>query len=173
MKTHSVLRSALVVTLICLVCACGCRDDSPTDSGCPPADISHDPPDVEAPAETLSIGEHAYTLDCTLWRDFMPICPPNGRQLIAVILLIEVDSLDIPAGIDLSYLWVLNEDLVWATAFSDETRPKTPPFMIEKVARCGPKWGPNITVDVVTRVLDGEGTEYLLIRRDVLIDSTW
>jgi hypothetical protein len=72
--------------------------------------------------------------------------------------------------------WVLHEGDVWEASaleeqdldhpsYQDESgrsrnRPDSPVFRV--VARGGPLWGPNVTVDCVVRLSDGAGRSYLL-----------
>jgi hypothetical protein len=105
----------------------------------------------------------------------MPPSPPDGRPLIALIWLTAIDSLAFPFSIDANRLWIVNDDLVWETEFSYEERPKNPNriHQLEKVARDGPKWGPNIQVEVIVRIIDVENNTYLLRAHDQWIDATF
>ncbi len=117
---------------------------------------------LDAPSR-LTFGGHTYELETYLWRSFMPICPPDGDPLIALVWLVEADSLPIPGDVTLDFLWVVKGDETWATQFSNETRPPQPDYKLEKAARGGPKWGPRITVDVVVRVRTGGGETYRIL----------
>ena len=157
-KQHILLGLAIILLL-----AAGCTN--PTESSVPLETL------LAAPAE-IQIADHSYVLKTFLWRDFMPISPPNGNSLIAIVWITERDSLDIPSNIDATLLWVVNGNEFWETAFSDEDRPPTPSYKLEKVARNGPKWGPHIYVDVIVRVVDGTGTSYLLRAQNQWIGRT-
>jgi hypothetical protein len=130
----------------------GCLD-SGDDANCRNLSLIP-PPSLEQVPETLVVDDLRLVLECFLWRDFMPISPPDGRPLMATIRLVELDSLPLPENLDLEHLWVLNGEQFWSTAFEDEPRPPLPPFEIERVARCGPKWGPG-EVDVAVSVRHG------------------
>ncbi len=51
--------------------------------------------------DTLIIGDKAFVLDAYLYRDFMPISPPDGNPMISINWLVSIDSTEIPNNIDL------------------------------------------------------------------------
>jgi len=113
--------------------------------------------------EKILIDKREYILETYLWRDFQPIVPPEGRSLNAIIRVIAVDSLTIPAALDATRLWVIKDSDIWETIFSKEDRGYVPDYKLEKIARYGPQWGPNVPVDVVVRLVDKRnGRQYLL-----------
>jgi len=114
--------------------------------------------------EQIEIGGRKYVLETYLWRDFMPISPPDGEPLIALVWITATDSLEFPASVDGDRLWIVNGQEVWETKFSDEELPEEShrKHQLAKIARNGPKWGPGIQVDVVVRVIDGKNITYLL-----------
>jgi hypothetical protein len=122
--------------------------------------------------ETLTVSNQRYILETYLWRDFQPISPPEGKPLIALIWVVEADSNPIPANITPEYIWLVYNDSVWAGTFSDEQRPATPDCRLERVARDGPLWGPNIAVDVVVGVSTGSEDLLLLRASDQMIHRT-
>ena len=126
---------------------------------------------VGAP-ELVEFDGHTFALGTNLWRDFMPMSPPGGTGLLAMVTLSEVDSLDIPSDIDLGYVWVLKDDEIWAAAFVEPQPPGWPPHVRVRVARDGPKWGPFIHVDVVAGILAGDDSMFLLAARDQWIART-
>lgn len=123
--------------------------------------------------DTLEIESGSYVLDAYLWRDFQPFCPPDGRPLISLNWFINIDSIAIPGNIDLIKQYVIYNDLVWISVYEDESRPPQPEYMIEKVSREGPKWGPDVEVDIISIVYNSEtNQEYYLRLKDVHIDQT-
>ena len=124
-----------------------------------------------AAPDTVSIGGQEYALETFMWRDFQPITPPGGQPLIAIIWVTEADSLSIPQGLDATILFVINDDEVWETPLSDADSPLTPEYKLEKVARDGPKWGPDILVTVVVQI-KFDGSTYLLKASDQYIGRT-
>ena len=141
----------LVVVMVCIVIA-GCMFFRPSISVVRL---------LSAP-EQIEIDGRNYILETHLWRDFMPVSPPDGKPLIASIRITATDSLQFPPSIDARLLWVIKDQQeVWETKFSEEARSPCSRYQLEKVARNGPKWGPGIKVDVVVKIVDGEN-EYLL-----------
>ncbi len=130
--------------------------------------------DLLAAPEQIEIDGREYTIETYLWRDFMLISPPDGQPLIALIWVTAIDSLTFPSSIDADRLWVINDELLWETEFSGEDRPKNPnrEHQLEKVAREGPKWGPQIQVEVIVRVVDEKNNTYLLRAADQWIYRT-
>ncbi len=119
----------------------------------------------------VEVASREYTLETYLWRDFMPISPPDGKPLIAIARVTAVDPEPFPEDLDADKLYIIYGDEVWVTDFSDESRPVLPDHQLDKVARDGPKWGPGVTVDVVVRLLGG-GETWLLRASDQMIERT-
>jgi hypothetical protein len=126
---------------------------------------------LSAPEESKVQGR-MYVLETYMWRDFMPISPPDGKPLIAIIRVCTKDSTRLPAELEIDRLWVIKGKDVWETRFSGQaTRPN--PFTLERVAREGPKWGPNVKVDVVVGLVhEAEDMIYLLKASDQPIFRT-
>jgi hypothetical protein len=150
------LLKKLSLLLACILVS-GCGADKPTKPTLP-IDIL-----LSAP-EQVEIEGRKYVLETSLWRDFMPICPPDGEPLIALIWVTATDSLEFPSSINADRLWVIKDHEVWETKFSNEARPKEPyrKHQLEKIARDGPKWGPRIQVEVVVRISEKNKGTYLL-----------
>ncbi len=127
---------------------------------------------LSAPEE-VQISNQTFFLETSLWRDFQPVCPPDGEPLIALIWVVTKDSSEFPSSITANRLWVIKDKKwVWETNFSNEqTIPW--PYKLEKVARNGPKWGPGIYVDVVVMIVDkNDNKKYLLRASDQYIYRT-
>lgn len=123
--------------------------------------------------DTLIIGENRFVLDAFLWRDFQPMSPQNGKPLISINRLVDVDSLDIPDNIDLKKQYVIHNNLIWIAEYTDEEH-YTPSNMLKRVSRNGPKWGPDEFVDIVTIVNDSHrNLNYYLRVEDVYINKTY
>lgn len=119
-------------------------------------------PNLQTAPETVLINGNEYTLETYLWRDFMPISPPDGKPLIAVVKVRAPGKTNVASEIKATRLWVVKDKDIWETEFTNEERSAVGDTL-EKVARNGPKWGPGITVDVIVRVIDFKsGDEYLL-----------
>ncbi|NOZ75843.1 MAG: hypothetical protein GXO90_10825 [FCB group bacterium] len=141
-----------------------------------------DPPDprphysletLQAAPDTLAVNSSILVLSAYLVRDFMPITTPNGEPLYAVIELVDIDSADITGKFELNYLWVINNTEVWDTWFTDEKPPDFPPYIVERIARNGPRWDPGTTVDVVVEISGPGGGTDLIQARDQVILSTY
>ena len=98
--------------------------------------------------------------EASLWRDFQPSSPPDGRPLVAILRIQTADGSAIPSALSADSAWVYNGDAVWATTVLEE-QPRSVSYF-EVVARNGPKWGPGIEVDVVVRLRDSAGRSMLL-----------
>jgi hypothetical protein len=120
---------------------------------------------LEGAPETVAIGDREFTLETSLYRDFFPICPPDGRPLIAITYVVASGEEQFPVWLDADRLWVVNGEEVWEVVPIEEKRPY-PDNQLMKVARDGPKWKPRIYVDVVVRLVDAKGNTYLLRAAD-------
>ena len=128
------------------------------------------PPDIDiqslqAAPEKLTIAGKALILRCSLWRDFMPISPPDGRPLVVVIAVQTADSTALPEGLNADAVYVIYEGQVWKAWLEENPDLTPPPYRLEKVARDGPKWGPGVYVDVVVRLQYGGKTYFLRASR--------
>ena len=123
---------------------------------------------------SLSIDSRSYFLDAFLWRDFMPVTPPNGSPLIAINWLINGDSITIPDNIVMIKQYVIYNDSVWIADYEDNKSPSSPPYRLEKMSTNGPKWGPGVRVDVISKILDTKTNhDYYLKFSQVLIGATY
>ncbi len=99
--------------------------------------------------------------------------PRDGKPLISINWLIEIDSLDIPDNIDLKKQYVIHNSLIWIAEYTDEEH-YTPSNMLKRVSRNGPKWGPYEFVDIVSIVYDSDiNLNYYLKVEDVYINKTY
>jgi hypothetical protein len=128
-----------------------------------------------APTEVVLDGK-SLSLSAYLWRDFMPISPPDGKPMIAVLKVATSDKKPFPSGVRTDRAWVLFGEQMWeASELKEQLKgppyckdasgkwikcPDSPVFI--SVARDGPKWGPGLFVDVVVRLTDKGGRHYLL-----------
>lgn len=126
------------------------------------------PPDIpidklSSAADSLTIDDQTIVLSTYLWRDFQPISPPDGKPLSALIYIDNTDTTSLPSAIGADAVYIVNRNYVWKSFFSNEVIPPADrdKYRLIKIARNGPRWGPNIKVDVVVRVTHGERS-YLL-----------
>ena len=130
--------------------------------------------DLLAAPETIEIDGREFFMEAAIWRDFQPICPPDGNPMVAIIWVVAADSQQFPSSVDFDYLWVINDEYdVWAT----DVYPRMPTlgdyYKLEKAAHDGPKWDVEpypVLVDAIVRVKDGAGNEYLLRAADQIIE---
>ncbi len=133
--------------------------------GCPGPTVPSVPLEelLSAPLE-IEVAGRKYVLETFLWRDFMPVSPPDGSDLRAVVRITAVDLQPFPSDLDADRLWVINGRDVWETAFSGENRPRDGlhPHQLEKIARGGPKWETGTRAEVVVRAVTRAGRSFLL-----------
>jgi hypothetical protein len=147
-----------LLTLVGLFALWGCGGPSAPS----PVPVS----DLTAAPTTVSFGGKAITFETSLWRDFQPITPPDGKPLVAILRIKTEDGSEVPGTLRADLVWVLNGDQTWSAVPQEERlRPETSP-VYELVAREGPKWGPGISVDVVIRLRSPDGRAFLLRAAD-------
>jgi hypothetical protein len=126
----------------------------------------------KAPTEVVLDGK-SLSLSAYLWRDFNPSSPPDGTPMMAVFKVATSDKKPFPSGVRMDRAWVLFGEQMWETS-KFRAQVKRPPDgkdswvncphspVCEADARDGPKWGPDVFVDVVVRLIDKEGRHHLL-----------
>jgi hypothetical protein len=123
------------------------------------------------PLETLlaaplqvSVGSRIMTLEPFVWRDFMPVSPPGGTELMANCLITAEDGQPYPSGLDADKIWVIAGDEVWEGVFTEEAGPPGPTrlYQLQKLAYGGPKWDVGTEVEVVVRLRPSTGSPQLL-----------
>ena len=154
----------LRVLAICLALS-GCSQNPTAPESMPSSELSAAP-------STVVIGGKTLTLTATLWRDFQPISPPDGKPLIALLRVKTADGSAVPDDVRASMVWVVFGTEVWSKAPAEERPRSATAPAYEFMAREGPKWGPGVEVDVVVRLTASGGGSYLLSARKQLIDKT-
>jgi hypothetical protein len=160
-----VARTSIVAIAIGLLFTAGCGGSSPTS----PTDVSRAQL-AAAPTRIVADGK-ALTLRAALWRDFMPISPPDGKPLAAVLQIVTEDGSQVPATVTADTSWVLHGADVWSATVEQRPRAETAPAY-EVIARNGPKWGPDVSVDVVVHLVDSAGRSILLRAAGQTITAT-
>ena len=124
-------------------------------------------------SDTLIIADRSYVLEAFLWRAFMPGDIDMDRSLIAVNHLVALDSLSIPANIDLTKQYVILSDSIWTTDYTDQ-RDSLYDYKLTRISREGPEWRINASVDIVAEVTDltVDATYYIKVEH-ILIVATW
>lgn len=159
--TSILIASALVVTQLC-----GCDSENPR------AGVNSEELDLlmSAPLK-LKIDDSQLTMDPYLWRDFMPISPPDGQPLAASINISTLDSNQFDPNIIPIKLWVVKSDSeVWQADISAEGVRRNESFIEFSVAD-GPKWEPGISVEVIVELRKSDQSYYLRAS-DVVIHRT-
>jgi hypothetical protein len=130
-------------------------------------------PDLAAAPSTVVIGGKTLTLSTSLWRDFMPISPPDGKPLGGVLTIRTSDGSAVSADVRADSVWVVFGADMWpAVPREERSRTETAPGY-EVIVREGPKWGPDVEVDVIVRLRTADGATYLLSARNQRISGTF
>jgi hypothetical protein len=161
-----VQRISTAATAIYVLLSAACGGWSPTS----PSDVSRSQLD-SAPTRIVADGK-TLTLSTSLWRDFMPISPPDGKPLVAVLKIAAENGSEVPASVTADTSWVIHSTEVWSAAVEQRPRAETAPAY-EVIARNGPKWGPDVSVDVVVRLVDSTGRSFLLRAPGQAIGATF
>jgi hypothetical protein len=127
-------------------------------------------PELRGAAENVTLGGVTLSLEAHLWRDFMPLSPPDGKPLVAVLFIKAADGSPIVTDVRADAAWVVYGDFVWAC--SEVERQNLGGERRRFAIRGGPKWGPGVTVDVIVRVRDDEGHVALVLSRGRFIERT-
>lgn len=156
------------IGLACVLAVAGCSDRSgPT---APDSDSASSL--TEVPTSVVIDGK-LLTLRASLWRDFQPISPPDGKPMIAALQIQTADGSGVPATVTADTVWLVLATDVWSGAAREE-RPRgdTAPIY-EVVARDGPKWNPGALVDVIVQLRDRNGGVSRLRAAGQLVQATF
>jgi len=124
----------------------------------PPVSIDQ----LRAAPDTLSLIGFPSVITPDLYRDFMPISPPDGSPLTAIITFSLISESDFSKNVSAVYLWVLNGNEVWGAGMKMQDPSLYPASQVVWRADGGPKWGPGIQVDVVLGlVIEGRGLQFV------------
>lgn len=119
--------------------------------------------------EFISLSNNNLRLSTYLWRDFMPIAEQDGSKLYCVNWLTDVDSISISSSIYLNKQYVIKNNEVWVAAYNTVKNKNDVSF--EGFVENGPKWGPNIEVDVVCE-FELHGQTYKILAKSQSIHRT-
>nr|WP_294858837.1 hypothetical protein [uncultured Fluviicola sp.] len=134
-------KSLLIVTLIFVGLSSCRKDEKNSKSGSEFITILKNIP------ETVNLGNNIINLHVNLSRDFMPICEEDGRPLYCTVGLDNSQHLDLQEKIELKKIHVIYNGELWSKTLSKLYFG--PGDMVRGFAENGPKWGPNVIVDVV------------------------
>lgn len=140
--------------------------------GCEESPSAPSASDLRQAPESVAVGGKMLRLTTEIWRDFMPISPPDGKPMVARLVVSTSDASPFPSGVGVERTWLFLGDQTWETADlqPESQQPGAPSLAV--VARDGPKWGPGVTIDVVVRLKDSQ-TTYLLQAREQPIKATY
>lgn len=161
------MKNLIVIILSLFVGLTSCEKVVTIDSK-----IKNDPKlaeELRATPTNITIGNNSLILTTYLWRDFMPIAEENGSKMICVNKLTEINNSPILNTITFKRQYVINGNEIWIEDYS-EIR-KDVDHILEGIVRNGPKWGPNIKVDVVCE-FENLGKIYRIIAKSQLINRT-
>ena len=154
--------------LVCmLVAVCGCAQPVPTaPDSASVSTLTRAPTSVVIEGKTLALG-------ASLWRDFQPISPPNGKPMIAGLQVQSRDGSAVPTTVTADAVWLVLGTEVWSGVPREErSRHETAPIY-ELVARDGPKWEPGVLVDVILQLRDASGRVSRLRVANQLVRGTF
>ena len=134
------------------------------------------PPEISisellAAPDTITVEGRRLTLSTYMWRDFMPISPPDGQPLLAILYITAADTAQLPSSISADAVWIVHNQEVWKSWLANDPSQQ-PRNRIAKMARDGPKWEPGIYVPVIVRVVNGQGKTFLLRADNQFIGRT-
>ena len=161
------MKHLLLITLTVVVGLSSCKKDDKDE-----ATVRTDSKfanELRSRPESIIMGSNYLILTTYMWRDFMPIAEENGSNLFCTIKLKDVDNVAISKSIKLNKLHVIKGDEIWTTNFSKIKNDIA--YILEGIANNGPKWGPDIDVDVVCE-FENSGTVYRILAKSQSINRT-
>lgn len=102
---------------------------------------------LESSPQTVVVENNSLVLETNLSRDFQPICEEDGGPLYCCLELKNDQNLNLHEKIQLKKIYVIHGGKVWSKDIQDYN--SGPENSVKGIAFNGPKWGPDITVDVV------------------------
>ena len=140
-----------------LLLAWGCfRSGAPTDPGVPLIPV---PADVRTAPETVAIGGATIQLSTSLWRDFMPVSPPDGKPLAAILRVTDLKGGALPKGLEAEGAWVIVGSMAWFFVPEPATDASSATLLEFRGAE-GPRWAPGTKADVVLELKDDSGAHW-------------
>ena len=109
-------------------------------------------PCIFTASEEVNVGGITYSLETYMYRDFMPISPPDGRPLIVIIRVHALGVNDFPLSTIIERLWLIDGSNIISTLPTEKYSVDGNTFRMAFLN--GPKWGPDIFVDVIVKLID-------------------
>lgn len=113
-------------------------------------EIKNDPEfaeELRSSPENLIVGNNNLILTTFLYRDFMPNAEKNGSIMYCSNELTDTDSLPISTHIILKKQYVIKGNVIWTADYNKISSDVD--YILKGTVFDGPKWGPEIEVDVV------------------------
>ena len=137
-------------------------------------DLSVSIKDLRNAPTVVVIDNRSLHLSAYPWRDLAPVTGvADGRPLMVAVKVASADKQPLPSGIRMDRAWVLFGEETWEVsnlkgrrAGQDQDKDSwincSDSPQCETTLRDGPKWGPDVYVDVVVRFIDSQGKAYFL-----------
>jgi hypothetical protein len=114
---------------------------------------------IDTPLSAVVDGKDM-VLSSTIFRSFAPGTPANGGPLTATLVVSFTDGSFVPTTLVLDSVWVVSGNHVWTTTTNAVFMENPPNTELKALVLDGPKWGPDIFVDVILRIVDTGGTPH-------------
>ncbi len=165
-QNSEIMKNILFISLAIVVGLCSCKKEVVDGNIKTNSKLASE---LKSSPEAIMIGNNNLILETYLWRDFMPVAEVGGSKLLCVNKLTDIDSLAILNTISLKKQYVINGDEIWMADYTAVTN--NPPHILQGSTQNGPKWGPDIYVDVVCE-FEHAGTTYRIIAKSQMIYKT-
>lgn len=116
---------------------------------------------------SININGSALTLDAYVWRDFTPPTATDGDPMRSTVQLNLISGPEILNGVHLVRQYVIMGQEIWAADIYDLTIGSS---TFQGTSINGPKWGPDVSVDVVLE-FTYDGTTYKIRSPNILIEK--
>lgn len=124
---------------------------------------------LESP-ESLVIGNYTLAIQSDIWRNYMPPIDSTGSNLFAAVVISETQQKVLANKLTLEKVYLINQEELWSKTF--DSRDSSSPYQISGSVNNGPKWGPNIKIDLVCE-FSFQGEKFRLLAKDQDIYATY
>jgi len=142
---------AAVFVLVLALGGVGCQGGTKVLAPAMPPPVSIDL--LRAASDTVTLNGYPTVVGLNLWRNFMPVSPPDGRPLVAVATFYPISESDYSRDVSAAYVWVVKGNDVWQAGMKKEDPAHYPHNEVVTIADGGPKWDPGIQVDVIVGLM--------------------
>jgi hypothetical protein len=147
------LAACLLLSIMVLV---GCEGGTKFIAPAVPPPMSADA--LRAAPDTLSLVGFPSVISTYLYRDFMPMAPPDGNALRAIITFSLISPSDFSENVTAADVWIVNGSEVWGAPLQMQDLGRADQVVLW--AEGGPKWGPGIQVNVILGLtIEGRGLQ--------------